>query len=429
MTERPAGSAISPRHVSAAVIGNALEFYDFTTFAYFASQIGRAFFPNHSHFVSLMLALGAFGAGFVLRPVGSLVLGRYADRHGRRPAMLISFALMGVGIVGLAVTPSYSSIGILAPIIVVTLRLCQGFALGGEVGPTTAYLIEAAPPYRRGLYAAWQNVSQNLAAIVGGSMGVILSLLIGAADLDDWGWRIAFGLGALILPIGLILRRNLPETLNEPEAITHHQPATTTLTAHARIIALGLALIAAATVSTYSMTYMTTYARETLKLSGQVSLAAPIINGASGALFGLIGGVLSDRYGRRAMMIWPRVFFILALWPVFYLMARDRDAPTLFVGIFVLAGASALTTASVFVAIAESLRKEVRGLALGGVYAIAVAVFGGGTQPAITWLIHQTGDPLSPAWCGIVFAVAGLVASMMMRETAPSRTGSVLAQR
>jgi MHS family citrate/tricarballylate:H+ symporter-like MFS transporter len=425
MTETPAPPAISARHVTAAVIGNALEFYDFTTFAYFATQIGRAFFPNHSHFVSLMLALGAFGAGFILRPVGSLVLGRYADRRGRRPAMLISFAMMGVGIVGLAATPTYASIGVLAPILVVTLRLCQGFALGGEVGPTTAYLIEAAPPGQRGLYAAWQNVSQNLAAIVGGSMGVVLSLLIGAADLDAWGWRLAFGLGALILPIGLILRRNLPETLDAPEAMTRHQPALTTLRAHTRIIALGLALIAAATVSTYSMTYMTTYARETLKLSGQVSLAAPIINGATGALFGLAGGVLSDRFGRRAMMIWPRVFFILALWPVFYLMARDRDALTLFVGIFVLAGASALTTASVFVAIAESLRKEVRGLALGGVYAIAVAVFGGGTQPAITWLIHQTGDPLSPAWCGIVFAVAGLIASVMVRETAPAHTRPV----
>jgi MHS family citrate/tricarballylate:H+ symporter-like MFS transporter len=424
MTRTPPPSAISPRHVAAAVIGNALEFYDFTTFAYFAAQIGRAFFPNTSHFVSLMLALGAFGAGFVLRPVGSLVLGRFADRHGRRPAMLISFAMMGVGIVGLAVTPSYATIGALAPILVVTWRLCQGFALGGEVGPTTAYLIEAAPQNRRGLYAAWQNVSQNLAAIVGGSMGVVLSSLIGAADLDDWGWRLAFGLGALILPIGLILRRNLPETLNEPEEATRHQPAMTTLTAHTRIIALGLALIAAATVSTYSMTYMTTYARETLKLSSRVSLAAPIINGAAGVLFGLAGGVLSDRLGRRAMMIWPRVFFILALWPVYSLMSHNRDALTLFAGIFVLAGASALTTASVFVAIAESLRKEVRGLALGGVYAIAVAVFGGGTQPAISWLIHQTGDPLSPAWCGIAFAAAGLAASLMIKETAPSRSGA-----
>ena len=423
MTETAAPLTISPRHVAAAVIGNALEFYDFTTFAYFATQIGHAFFPSSSHFVSLMSALGAFGAGFVLRPVGSLVLGRYADRHGRRPAMLISFAMMGVGIVGLAVTPSYASIGVMAPILVVAWRLCQGFALGGEVGPTTAYLIEAAPSHRRAFYAGWQNVSQNMAAIVGGSTGVMLSLLFGSAGMDAWGWRLAFGVGALILPIGLILRRNLPETLHQTEEATQHQPALTTLTAHARIIALGLALVAAATVSTYSMTYMTTYARATLKLSGQISLAAPIVNGTAGVLFGLAGGVLSDRFGRRAMMIWPRVFFILALWPAYYLMARDRDAPTLFLGIFILAGASALTTASVFTAISESLRKEVRGLALGGVYAIAVAVFGGGTQPAITWLIEATGDPLWPAWCGIAFAVVGLVASLLIRETAPARVG------
>jgi len=421
MTETAAPPAITPRQVTAAVIGNALEFYDFTIFAYFATQIGRAFFPSQSDFVSLMQALGAFGAGFVLRPLGSFVLGHYADRHGRRPAMLISFAMMGVGIVGLALTPSYSSIGILAPVLVVTWRLCQGFALGGEVGPTTAYLIEAAPPGGRAFYVAWQNVSQNMAAIVGGSAGVALSLLIGAAGMDAWGWRLAFGLGALILPIGLILRSNLPETLHHPEEATHHQPALTTLAAHTRIMLVGLALIVSATVSTYSLTYMTTYARQTLKLSGQVSLAAPIVNGTAGVLFGLAGGLLSDRFGRRPMMIWPRVVFILALWPVYYLMAHNRDAPTLFVGIFILAGASALTTASVFAAISESLRKEVRGLALGGVYAVAVAVFGGGTQPLLTWLIHVTGDALSPAWCGIAFATAGLFASLLIRETAPLR--------
>ena len=420
MTKTAAPPAITPGQVTAAVIGNALEFYDFTTFAYFAAQIGQAFFPSKSHFVSLMLALGAFGAGFILRPVGSLVLGHYADRHGRRPAMLISFAMMGVGIVGLTLTPSYATIGVAAPILVVFWRLCQGFALGGEVGPTTAYLIEAAPPGRRAFYAAWQAGSQNLAAIVGGLTAVILAHLLGSAELDAWGWRLAFGIGALILPVGLILRRSLPETLHRPEEATRHQPALTTLTAHTRIISLGLALIAAATVSTYSMTYMTTYARETLKMSAAVSLAAPIVNGAAGVTFGLIGGLLSDRLGRRTMMIWPRVAFILALWPAFYLMAHNRDAVTLFVGIAVLAGTSALTTAAVFTAISESLRKEVRGLALGGVYAIAVAVFGGGTQPAIHWLIHATGDPLSPAWCGIAFAAAGLIASLLIRETAPS---------
>jgi MFS family permease len=421
MIETAAPPAITTRQVTAAVIGNALEFYDFTTYAYFAVQIGHAFFPNHSPFISLILSLATFGAGFILRPVGSLVLGHYADRHGRRPAMLISFALMGVGIVGLALTPSFAMIGPLAPILVVSWRLCQGFALGGEVGPTTAYLIEAAPPRHRALYAAWQAGSQNLAAIVGGSAGVILSLLIGAADLDAWGWRLAFGIGALILPVGLILRRDLPETLHRPEPVTHHQPPLTTLRAHARIISLGLALIAAATVSTYAMTYMTIYARETLRMGAAISLAAPIVNGAAGVLLGLAGGFLSDRIGRRAMLIWPRVFFLLALWPTFYLMARDRDGATLLIGVAILSGTSALTTASVFAAISESLRKEVRGLALGGVYAIAVAVFGGTTQPAITWLIHITGNPLSPAWYVIGFAAAGLIASLLIRETAPSR--------
>ncbi|MEO7027252.1 MAG: MFS transporter, partial [Caulobacteraceae bacterium] len=255
---------ISRRQVAAAVVGNALEFYDFTTYAYFAVQIGHAFFPGRSTFISLILSLATFGAGFILRPLGALVLGRLADRRGRRPAMIISFALMGVGIVGLAATPGYASWGPIAPVLVVTWRLIQGFALGGEVGPTTAYLVEAAPPHHRGLYAAWQGASQNLAAIAGGSVGVLLSAVLGEAALDAWGWRLAFAIGALILPIGLILRRDLPETLHRPEPAGAHQPDRPQLRAHGRVIALGLALVAAATVATYAMTYMTTYARQTL---------------------------------------------------------------------------------------------------------------------------------------------------------------------
>lgn len=413
---------ISRRQVTAAVIGNALEFYDFTTYAYFAVQIGHAFFPNHSPFISLILSLATFGAGFLLRPIGAIVIGRYADSRGRRPAMLFSFALMGVGILGLALTPSYGAIGPLAPILVVIWRLCQGFALGGEVGPTTAYLIEAAPAARRALYAAWQGGSQNLAAIAGGLAGVTLSALIGAADLDDWGWRLAFLLGALILPFGLILRRNLPETLHRAEAASVHQPAAKALGAHARIVLLGLSLIAASTVATYAMTYMTTYARETLKMGPGISLAAPIVNGAAGVVFGLAGGWLSDRYGRKALMIWPRLLLLVAVWPIFILMVKNRDAATLLGGVAVLAALGALVSAATFTAISESLRKEVRGLVFGGVYATAVAVFGGTTQPIIAEMIHATGDPVSPAWYVMAFTALGLAAALLMKETAPAKT-------
>ena len=415
-------ATIPRRQVAAAVIGNALEFYDFTTYAYFAHEIGAAFFPVHSHFMSLILTLATFGAGFILRPVGSVLIGRYGDRHGRKPAMLFSFALMGSAILALALTPTYAQIGVIAPVLVLVWRLAQGFALGGEVGPTTAFLVEASPAERRGLYSAWQSASQNIAAIAGGLVGVGLAAVAGAAGLQAWGWRAAFLLGALVLPFGLWLRRNLPETLHHLEVATAHQPDEATLRGHARIIALGVGLIAAATVSTYAMTYMTTYARETLHMGPGIALGAQVINGAAGAAGGLAGGLLADRYGRRILLIWPRVVLLVAIWPAYFIMARNRDAATLLGGVFVLATASALTTGASFVAITESVRKEVRGAVFGGVYAIAVAVFGGTTQLVMTWLIHATRDPLSPAWYVMAFTVVGLVASLMMRETAPRLT-------
>jgi MFS family permease len=412
---------ITARQVTAAVAGNALEFYDFTVYATFASQIAHSFFPGRTPFVSLILTLVTFGVGFLLRPIGAVVIGRWADRHGRRPAMMFSFALMGVSILGLALTPSYGTIGPAAPLLVLFWRLCQGFALGGEVGPTTAFLVEAAPPARRGFYGAWQGGSQNLASLMGGLVGVVLAATAGEASLNLWGWRVAFLLGTLVLPFGLLLRRNLPETLHRPETPSHVHPDAATLRASSPVLLRGLALIAASTVSTYVFGYMTTYALKTLHMGSAVSLAATAVSGTCGLVGGLIGGVLSDRLGRRALMIWPRVVFLLATWPAFFLLVRHHDAATLLGATAVITFTSALSTAAVFVSITESLRKEVRVLGMGAVYATAVAVFGGSTQPIIAALIEFTGDPLSPAWYMMAFTAIGLVASLMTRETAHLR--------
>jgi MFS transporter, MHS family, citrate/tricarballylate:H+ symporter len=175
-----------------AIIGNMLEFYDFATYSFFAIQIGHAFFPAHSEYASLMLSLATFGAGFVTRPIGGVVLGIYSDRVGRRPAMLLSFALMGGAILVLALTPSYDAIGIAAPIVVIIARLVQGFALGGEVGPTTAYLLEIASPPNRTFVVSWQPTSQAIAATMGALIGVILSKTMSGETLEAYGWRIAF---------------------------------------------------------------------------------------------------------------------------------------------------------------------------------------------------------------------------------------------
>ena len=409
---------ITKRQVAAAVAGNALEFYDFTVYATFASQIAHNFFPASTPFLSLILTLATFGVGFLFRPIGAVVIGRWADRHGRRPAMMISFALMGVSILGLALTPSYSVIGPAAPVLVLVWRLCQGFALGGEVGPTTAFLVEAAPPPHRGLYGAWQGGSQNLANIVGGLVGVTLAATAGAASLDLWGWRGAFLLGTVVLPFGLILRRSLPETLHRPEAPSHVHQGAATLVASAPVLLRGLALIAASTVSTYVFSYMTTYAFRTLHMPAGVSLGATVMSGGCGLVGGLIGGVLSDRLGRRALMIWPRLVFLLATFPAFFLLVRFHSAPALLGATAVITFTSALSTAAVFVSISESLRKEVRVLGMGAVYAVAVAVFGGSTQPVIAILIEVTHNPMSPAWYMMAFTAIGLVASVLTPETA-----------
>ena len=266
--------------------------------------------------------------------------------------------------------------------------------------------------------------SRISAAAGGGVVGAILAAAVGAAGLLAWGWRAAFLLGALTLPLGLWLRRNLPETLHHAEPPSPHQPLEARLRGHLPIILIGLGLIIAATVGTYALTYMTTYGRETLKLGPTVSLASQVVSGGAGAVFGLAGGVLTDRFGRRRLLIWPRLVVTLTIRPIYWLMVHHRDGTTFLIGVFVLASISALSTAASFVFIAEFVRKPLRGLIFGGVYAVAVAVFGGSAQAIVTWLIEVTHDPTSPAWYVTAFSALGLVASLTARETRP-RLGSV----
>jgi MFS family permease len=426
---------IKRRHVAAAVIGNALEFYDFTTFAFFAAAIGQAFFPSgpggitHTEFGSLMASLGTFWAGFILRPVGGIVIGFYADRIGRKPAMLLSFTLMGLAILALAVIPAYSSIGFIAPVLAVLARLLQGFALGGEVGPTTAYLVESAPPNKRGLYASWQSASQSVAAVVGGGVGLGLSLVMSGPALETYGWRIAFLLGALTLPFGLYIRRSLPETLHAPDHLPQYAVEKTGLLRsaanithdHARAIVTGLAILAGGTVATYVLNYMTTFARTTLHMGSSQSFSATLVNGVFGVAASLAGGWLSDRFGRRRMMIIPRTLFLLATYPVFLLIVYQHSTVALLFGTAVLSILLNISSGAFYVAFGEALPKRVRGGIFATVYATSIFVFGGSTQPLIAWLIHITGNALAPSWYLLVITAISLVAMIAMAESAPVR--------
>lgn len=424
------------RHVAAVFIGNGLEFYDFLTFSYFAVYIGRTFFPSEDPSLRLLGALGAFGIGFLTRPIGAIVIGGMGDRIGRKPAMLLSFTLMGVAIVGLCLTPSYAQIGIAAPIFVLLFRLLQGFALGGEVGPTTAFMAESAPAHRRGLYLSMQYATQDAATLTAGFVGLTLANLLSDQQLQEWGWRLAMGIGALIVPFGLALRRRLPETLHAADDAALAPDATTgSLTLRARIrpylaiVVFGLMMLTAGTIGSYSTGYMTTYALSTLHLSAAVAFGVTILNGGFSIVSELSSGWLSDRYGRKPVMIIPAALLLVMIFPCFWIIDHYRNVWSLYGAETVMVLLAGVASVPPIVAITESLPASVRSGAVATIYAFAISVFGGSTQFMITWLIRVTHNPLAPAYYWTAATLIGLVAMVLVKESAPVKRGAASASK
>ncbi|MGZ5931338.1 MAG: MFS transporter [Rhizomicrobium sp.] len=420
------GASIPLRSVAAVVVGNGLEFYDFLTYGYFAIYIGRTFFPGASPSSSLLLSLATFGAGFLTRPIGAMIIGPMGDRIGRKPAMMMSFSLMGIAIVGLALTPSYGRIGVAAPILVLLFRLMQGFALGGEVGPTTAYLVEAAPPERRGFYASMQYATQDGAVLFAGIVGTTLAYLLSAQQLQDWGWRVAMLIGALIVPFGLMIRSRLPETLHAaddaalaPDATAGKLSSAGRIRPYLAVIIFGLMMLTAGTIGSYSNSYMTTYALNTLHMPATVAFGVIIVGGAFSVPFELLSGFLSDKFGRKPIMIMFSAMLLVSVLPAFWLISHDRTTLTFYGASAWLNTLAALGSTPVIVTLTESLPRSVRSGAVAMVYAFAISIFGGSTQFTITKLLVITGNPLAPAyyWTGAV--VIGLVAMILVKESAP----------
>ena len=419
------GKVGTTRAAFAATVGNMLEFYDFITYSFFATEIGHAFFPTQSEYGSLMLSLATFGAGFVTRPIGGIILGIYSDRIGRRPAMLLSFAMMGTAIILISLTPSYASIGIAAPIIVISARLIQGFALGGEVGPTTAYLMEIAPPERRGLVVAWQPTSQEIAATAGALVGVILSKVMAPDALEAYGWRIAFLLGAVCLPFGFWMRRTLPETIEQVEVVGKRASHLSLARPFTRVILLAIIILASGTISTYVTQYMTTYAKNTLHVDSTLAFTVSLVSNGLGIVGALLGGWLADRYGRKPVMIWPQLATLVLTYPAFLWMVHDPGAPSLLFGFGTLTLIGSLPFTAFYAVFTEALPQNIRGGVFATIYAVAIASFGGTAQLVVTWLLHVTGEPLAPSWYLLIAEVAGLIAMSFMPETAPVKTGKV----
>ena len=408
---------ITAGQVLGVSLGNALEFYDFLVFSFFAVQIGQCFFPATDPHSSLLLALATFGAGFLTRPLGAVVIGGLGDRIGRRPMMLLTFTLIGLSTLGVAVTPSFAAIGVAAPILIIACRLVQGFALGGEVGTSTAFLAEASPEARRGTYISMQYAGQGASTLLAGVIGVALAASMDDAALASWGWRIAMGIGVLIVPIGLMLRGGLPETLHPDVAASTPPP----VASYATVAIFAFLTMLAATITTYVLNYMTTFAKATLGMPSGVALGATVAVGLGNLIGSLLGGVLSDRHGRRPWMIWPMAICAIGVMPGFWLLITYPTAAMLYSVSFLLRVVLSVAVTSALIAVTESLPTRVRSGALSVIYALAVSIFGGSTQFIIAWLTGVTGSPLAPAWYMFGAALLGVVAMAVAKETAPGR--------
>jgi MFS family permease len=415
--EQPAHTAttLSFKGRVAVIIGNWLEFYDFLVFTFFAVMIGDAFFPGDSDIGRLLGALATFGAGFLTRPLGAAIIGSYADRVGRRAALTVTLMLMALGSLVVALTPRYAQIGLAAPIILLVARLVQGFSAGGEVGAATTYLLESAPPEKRAAITAWQGHSQQLAIFFGSLAGVVLAAVLTREQLYAWGWRIPFLLGALVAPVALYIRRQLPETI--PANAAHHSAGAvlgTLFRHHTRTIICGIFVICGGTVSTYVFTYMTTYAITTLRLSATVGTTLTL-TGAVVSMMGFAVGAWADRFGRRSMLVAARVVFVVILYPAYRgLTSPDATATTIIVINAALNFVFAIGVGAMYVFLSEGFPQAVRSSGLGLVYSLGVTIFGGTTQFVVAWLINWTKDPMVPAWYQIAANLAAIAGVLLL---------------
>ncbi|WP_047337194.1 citrate-proton symporter [Pseudomonas protegens] len=417
-------AAAGKRSVFAVILGNAVEFFDFGVYATFAVMIGHTFFPSDSAFVSLMLSVTAFGVGFIVRPLGAVLIGAYADRVGRKPAMLLTLVMMAVGTGSIAILPSYESIGIAAPILLVLTRLIQGLAWGGEAGPATTYILEAAPAHKRGTYACWQVVAQGVAAMAAGTVGYTLTQVLSPEDLNSWGWRVPFVFGLLVLPIGIYIRRNLAETFHgQGEEASTGSLVRQVFGEHRRALVLGLLILSGSTITQYFINYMTTFALTELKLPTSISMLSTLVAGAAMAVCAIAGGMLCDRFGRRTILMAPRVVLLLVLFPALQLMTEHPSPTTFLLTLAVLSGLHGMSGAALIVLLVESFPKAVRSTGFSIVYAFGVAAFGGTAQIIITWLIGTTGNPMSPVGYLLVANLVCLTAAWFAKETRPQTPG------
>src|SRR5712664_682833 len=389
--------------------GNFLEMYDFMIFGYFSAAIGRAYFPASSEFASLMFSMTTFAVGFIVRPLGAIFLGAYIDHIGRRKGLLLTLALMSVGTLTIALVPGYETIGLFAPIIVVLGRLCQGFSAGVELGGVSVYLSEIATPGHKGFYVSWQSGSQQVAVAFAGVLGYALSNLLSPDDLQAWGWRIPLVIGCLIIPFIYMIRRTLQET--DEFAARKHHPAPAeiyaSMLAHWRIVLTGVAMVLMTTVSFYTITaYTPTFGKNILKLSQSDALLVTLCVGLSNLIWLPLMGSLSDRIGRRPLLLIFAALAILSAYPAMAWLVDQPSFSKLLIVELWLSFLYASYNGAMVVHLTEIVPSEVRTAGFSLAYSLATTI-GGSTPAVVTYLIHETGNRAMPgAWLSAAAAIA-----------------------
>ncbi|HTC34367.1 MAG TPA: MFS transporter [Bryobacteraceae bacterium] len=397
--------------------GNALEMYDFQIFGYYAAAIATTFFPSGNEFASLMLSLATFGAGFLMRPLGAIILGAYIDHRGRRKGLLLTLALMGFGTLAVACLPGYAVLGLAAPLLVLVGRLVQGFSAGVELGGVSVYLSEIAPPNKKGFYVSWQSASQQVAVMFAALLGIALTSSLSNSQMARWGWRVALLAGCALLPLLLFLRRSLeetPEFLARPRRSTASEIAKT-LAANWRLVVLGMMMSTMTTVCFYLVTaYTPTYGASVLHLAAKGNLFVTLCVGACNFAILPLSGALSDRIGRRPILYTCTIVALLTAYPALLWLVSAPSFTRLLIVELWFSLFYATYNGAMAVYLTEIMPVEVRTSGFALAYSLATAIFGGFTPAICTYLIHLTGNRAVPGLWLSFAAVCGLSATLML---------------
>lgn len=414
------------RAIAAVCLGNALEFYDFLVYSLLATLMARLFFPfGENPLTSLMLSFAVFGTGFIMRPLGGLLIGLYADRAGRKAAMRLTLWLMALGALLFTVAPTYAQAGLVGPLVIIVARLLQGFAVGGQVGTATTILMEYAGSGSRAYYCSWQVFSQSLGTIMGALVVLTLSNLLSPEAMDSWGWRAVFAVGILAIPVSEYIRHRLEETLPataQGDSRQAREGGLALLCRHPRQLLTGVLLVIGVSVPVYiTQFYLANHAISVLGMPLGVATWAAVVSSLPSLLLAPHAGRLSDRIGRRRSIFWPLPILLLATYPAFLLLNQWPSIGLLLLIVGLLNIPLTYGMVASLAILPELFPVAIRATGLSVTYCVGVALFGGFAQFFAAGLIDLTGSPNAPAWY-LVGAILLCLAGLRMAPETVGRT-------